>query len=72
MNFPGISMSSGHKWRKQRHFITSHLKAFAEGKTALEVHIQQECIVLCQTFEEEQGVMLYLPRFLGLFAKSPA
>ncbi|XP_056103404.1 cytochrome P450 2J2-like [Rhinichthys klamathensis goyatoka] len=51
----GISMSSGHKWRKQRHFIASHLKAFAEGKTALELHIQQECIALCQTFEEEQG-----------------
>lgn len=67
MNFPGISLNSGYKWRKQRHFAAFHLKAFAEGKNALELHIQQECVSLCQTFEEEQGVVLYLPLFLVLF-----
>uniref|UniRef100_A0A8C1ZUK6 Cytochrome P450 2J2-like n=1 Tax=Cyprinus carpio TaxID=7962 RepID=A0A8C1ZUK6_CYPCA len=51
----GISLSSGYKWRKQRHFTAFHLKAFAEGKNALEHHIQQECINLCQSFEEKQG-----------------
>ncbi|XP_073696414.1 cytochrome P450 2J2-like [Garra rufa] len=51
----GISLSSGYKWRKQRHFTAFHLKAFAEGKNALETHIQQECIYLCQSFEEQQG-----------------
>ncbi|XP_059405689.1 cytochrome P450 2J2-like isoform X3 [Carassius carassius] len=51
----GISLSSGYKWRKQRNFTAFHLKAFAEGKNALEHHIQQECINLCQSFEEEQG-----------------
>ncbi|XP_043094294.1 cytochrome P450 2J4-like [Puntigrus tetrazona] len=51
----GISLSSGYKWRKQRHFTSFHLKAFAEGKNALERHVQQECIYLCQSIEEEQG-----------------
>ncbi|XP_067261983.1 cytochrome P450 2J4-like [Chanodichthys erythropterus] len=51
----GISLNSGYKWRKQRHFTAFHLKAFAEGKNALDLHIQQECVFLCQTFEKEQG-----------------
>lgn len=64
MNFSGISLNSGYKWRKQRHFTAFHLKAFAEGRNALEVHIQQECVFLCQTFEEEQGMVLYLTLLL--------
>ncbi|KAI2664070.1 Cytochrome P450 2J2 [Labeo rohita] len=52
----GISLSSGYKWRKQRHFTAFHLKAFAEGKNALEFHIQKECLYLCQSFEEQQAV----------------
>ncbi|KAA0708663.1 Cytochrome P450 2J2 [Triplophysa tibetana] len=51
----GIALSNGYKWRMHRKFTVSHLRNFGEGKKAIELSIQQECVFLCDAFRVEKG-----------------
>ncbi|XP_056619715.1 cytochrome P450 2J4 [Triplophysa dalaica] len=51
----GIALSNGYMWRMHRKFTVSHLRNFGEGKKAIELSIQQECVFLCDAFRVEKG-----------------